>query len=180
MANKIVILKYVYYGITIVSLVVIAISIKYLLGGYEPLKVESIGPSEFTVAGSMFEGKENSTAHQESIATIQNYIEAGKLKGEFTVIHYPQADAQAGYQQFIGAVLTGNVFTFPSSLQIKEYETPDALGLEVEMHPLFRPSVDEIKKLMVDFYPNEDISANPIVEINKSDSHKVGWYMPLP
>ncbi len=147
-----VILKYVYYGITIVSVVVVGLSIKYLLGGYEEINIVEGGSVEHTIAGKFLRGKDLEEDREAIRQTSREELAKGRLKGQLASIYYYPDTLQAGEEiQFVGIAFEGSIVTLPAGFEVLELEANSSLSTLLTMNSIFRPRSIDVWGNMVDY-----------------------------
>jgi hypothetical protein len=155
-------LKYVYYASSIVSVVVISLSVKYVLGGYEPIKVVDCGKIDFSIAGYNLSGV-NFDDHSkiDSITThLAQLIEVGAMQGEVSVLY--EVKGQELKPVFAGIIVTSNVTTMPSSMSIHVLKHDRSLCTGTSMHPWVRPSRSELLELFDAHSQTNGLSENQL------------------
>ncbi|MEQ9426187.1 MAG: hypothetical protein RJQ09_17315 [Cyclobacteriaceae bacterium] len=141
--------KYFWHAITLLSLIVIATSIYYLLGGFKEFELKAYKGIEYDVAGVEFEGKYNDPKIEELFKQAKELVFSNEVGGTLCVIDY--LDATAEEQQvhyFIGAILKNRVTELPPGYTVRKISSRGMLSITLDSHPLVRPKKDDIEARM--------------------------------
>ena len=145
-----VLLKYIYHAITVVSLVVVGLSVKYLLGGYDEIIIKESDAIDYVIAGRYIDhtwSDEDKESWQEELT---GRITGGKMKGRQVVIaFFPDSLKTASPVRFSGIAMGGNIVTIPPGYQVVDINEPKGLETLLRMHPLVRPELSEVRAKMI-------------------------------
>lgn len=137
---------YIYYGLSLVSLVVIAISIKYLLGGYNEIVIRKGGAIDFTIAGkyvTISDTKQFGELNYE----LDQLTESGKLVGEMTQV-YTFEGTLIDAEVFVGILFPNNIISLPGWMEVVPFKFEQQLSCELKMHSLVRPSREKMLQML--------------------------------
>ena len=139
-------LTYVYYGITAVSIAVMFLSVKYLLGGYQDVVISLSDGINYIIAGKYVD--ESWTDEQQSAykAELEEKLNSSKTKNRIVeVAFFPDSVASVSSSRFIGIAMQGNVVTIPAGYKVIDIQESEALAAILTMHPWVRPSLKDIR-----------------------------------
>lgn len=173
---KAVYLKYVYYASSIVSIIVITLSIKYVLGGYEPLRVVNCGKIDFSIAGYDISAKQYADHSKIDSITLQldQQLKSGTMKGEISVLY--EVKDQELVPSFVGLIVTSNVTTMPASMDIRSLKREKSLCLSTSMHAWVRPSRIQLLKLFDDYTEANQLPDSQLFLVVRGDEHTRSYF----
>ncbi|MEM8895795.1 MAG: hypothetical protein AAGC88_14535 [Bacteroidota bacterium] len=136
-------LTYIYYAITAVSVVVLFLSVKFLLGGYDEIV---IGPSEeinYVIAGKYVD--ENWS--EDEIDTFKGELseKTSSSTKMVEVVFFPDSISGVASTSFLGIAMQGNIVTIPAGYEVIDIYEKEGLETTLMMHPLVRPSITDIR-----------------------------------
>ncbi|GEM_PF-7124326 len=143
-------LTYVYYGITAVSIVVVILSVKYLLGGYDKVSIVSSEAIDYVIAGKYIDDwsdEEKQAFEQE----LNDRLVDGKMRGKMIeVLFFSDSLDKAVPTEFMGIAMQGSIVTIPSGYKVVDIYEPEALEVLLTMHRWVRPSYQDLRNQMED------------------------------
>lgn len=141
--------KYFYYTIIIISLATIAFSIYYQLGGLKKLEVNAYPQVNYSLAGVEFQGRFDDPEIKRIYNEAKDFIQNGQIKGTLSVIDYlDEALGEKEVHFFVGIILDEKVTELPTNYQVKKVEARGVLGILMDIHPLVRPTKNEIEGMI--------------------------------
>ncbi len=144
-----VLLKYVYYGITVVSLIVLGLSVKYLLGGYDEIIIEETDAINYVIAGKYVDQQWTDEEVETWDLELSSKLEEGKVKGRIaSIAFFPDSMKTASAVRFSGIAMQGNIVTIPSGYKVVDIYEPKGLKTLLKMNPLVRPTLEELRSIM--------------------------------
>lgn len=139
--------KYIYWGISFFSIIVILFSIYYQLGGFDEIKAGRSSSSSYSIAGQWVRGKAVRKEEGKIFYNLKERIEAEELKGILTLIDFKGDTLEEGeVSHFIGVILDKEITALPSGLEIIELEAKTTYKASLTMHPLVMPNTRAVEK----------------------------------
>lgn len=143
-------LKYVYYGITAVSIVVLGLSVKYLLGGYDEIVIEETEDINYVIAGKYIEKTWSDDQKEAWEQELSSRLSEERVKGKkVEVVFFPDSLEAASGTRFSGIAMSGNIVTIPPGYQVIDMYEPNGLKTLLRMNSIVRPSIEKLRKMMV-------------------------------
>jgi hypothetical protein len=173
---KAVYLKYVYYASSVVSIIVISLSIKYVLGGYEPIKVVDCGKIDFSIAGYDISGAQYLDHAKIDSITIQlaQQLASGDMQGEVSVLY--KVHDQELIPSFVGLIVTSNVTTMPASMTIRSLKKDRSLCMSTSMHAWVRPSRPQLLKLFDEHTQVNELPISNLFLVVRGEQHQRSYF----
>lgn len=142
-------LKYVYYGITVVSLIVLGLSVKYLLGGYDEILIEEVEAINYVIAGKYVDEQWSDDEKDAWNQELLGKLDEGKIKGKIVAItFFPDTLQTASTTRFSGIAMEGNIVTIPPGYQVVDMYEQSGLKTLLKMSPLVRPTLVELRSML--------------------------------
>lgn len=136
--------RYKYYGISAISLLIIAFSIYYLLGGTKDFVVAESGGAVYDIVGKPYKGRYSADSARVIFEDLRSKVQTGEWTGDLVEIAYsPETGDQVN--QFFGVLLRGTVTEIQGNYQLKRIRPPQILQVRLGMHPLVRPSREKVE-----------------------------------
>ncbi len=143
-----------YLGVIAASLTIIGFSLNYFykqMGGYDELNVITLEPVNRTIVGTSYRGKAQTPVYEELVANCVDQIRNNKLDGVLTIISHKHDTLEANeVNLFVGISLNSAMAEIPYDFEVKELESKDRYAVMLSMHPMVRPSVNKVEKLIID------------------------------
>jgi hypothetical protein len=140
----------IFYGsLIVVFITIISLSIYYLLGGYNEMKLYRAEPENRVLFGKFFD-----TVHDSQFAShgskCRQMIEEGSINGRLTVMLYPNDSLKdSELDRFVGISTTEEMVEVPSDFEIIEIDLPERIVLEMaDMHLLVQPRPDKVEEMI--------------------------------
>ncbi|MEQ6118868.1 hypothetical protein [Reichenbachiella sp. MALMAid0571] len=144
--------KYLYWLVSIVSIVTITISVYYSLGGFEEIKVVKSGNNIYNVAGKEYKGRIKNDSVNIVFNEIRSLVVDGKINGEMCVVNYHDEGLNNNeIHQFIGILLGDEISEIPSGLTVREIKAATTFKVGLGMHPLVMSNTKKIEATIQDY-----------------------------
>ena len=135
-------------------MVVIFISIKYVLGGYEEIVIRKGDAIDFTIAGN-YTRLSDSKRVAEIMQAVEDLVAKGKVTGEIAHVHLSSTE---NHDLFLGILFAINIISIPSGMEVAAFKFKAQLSLELTMHSLFRPKRSEVKQLFKNYADEKQLT----------------------
>ena len=143
-------LKYLYYSIIVVSLLIILFSVYYQLGGFREMEVNAFEGADYAIAGKEFKGTYNDPQIEELYNSVKEKISTGEIKGILSLIDYTGTDSESNeVHYFIGILLLNKVTELPVDYRVRKIKSRGILGVHLDVHPIVRPPKDDIESKII-------------------------------
>lgn len=141
--------KYLYWGVSVIFLLGIGLSIYSLLGGFDEVQIASSPNNSYSIAGKLVAGERMHSVEGKTFREVREMLQEGKLKGDLCLIDYRDDTlAEGAIKRFIGVVLNNEVSGIPSGFQVIEIHAPKSYKAALSMHPLVMPNSEKIEKAL--------------------------------
>lgn len=143
--------KRIYLAIIVGCLSIIAVSVYYVLGGFEKPQVFVFEGAERTVIGKHYIGKYRPKHINGLLQETKMQIDSGQLQGQLTLIEY--LDENIGRDSthlFIGASIDEirSILEIPSGFTYEEFRTSQIYRVFITQNVWVRPQPTEIRSLI--------------------------------
>ena len=137
---------YFYFSIIILSVLIIAFTVYFHLGGLKEIQVRAYPEVNYSLAGTEFKGNYDDPEIQVLYKKAKELVLSGDINGILSVIDYPDLDlGEKEVRLFIGIILKEKITEIPTNYKVRKIESRGALGVELDMHPFVRPTKDDIE-----------------------------------
>ncbi|MFY0651218.1 MAG: hypothetical protein JXQ96_04255 [Cyclobacteriaceae bacterium] len=143
--------KYLYWLVSIISLVIITLSIYQYLGGFDEIRVVQSSNNTYSVAGKEFKGRQRSDSLNLLFREIKSLILNKELNGDLCIINYPKSDDENEIHQFVGVLMSDDIAEIPTGLKVIEYESETTFKVGLGMHPLVMPNSDKVEEIITQY-----------------------------
>lgn len=143
--------KRIYLTIIILSLVIIAVSTYYTLGGFDPVDVFVMEGKSRTVIGNEYIEKFEPSTFKQKMDSARSAINSGVLDGMLTVVFYENEMIGAdSVHYFLGASKDqiSDVLKLPAGYEYQEFKTDKVFKVFITQHWLVRPSPAEVAEIV--------------------------------
>ena len=164
-----------YLGIIFISVLVIGYTLYYFykdMGGFNEIEVVELEPITRTIAGSSYVGKAQTPEYEALVAKCVDQIKNNQLKGVLTIItHKHDTLENTEMNIFVGITLQSSMAEIPYDFEVKELTSNERYAVNLTMHPMVRPSVEEVEDLLIQHAQNQSKSLLPLfVELYNMDN----------
>lgn len=136
----------IYWAISFVSLLAIAMSSYHLLGGFEDFDVFRSNNNHYTIAGKWVSGLGVYQDEKDTFREMGQLILDGKLKGVLCMIDYqPDTLERHEVHRFIGVLIDEEMFLVPSGLEIQEIKAETSFMSALTMHTMVMPNTKTVR-----------------------------------
>ncbi len=146
-------MRVVYGGLIVLFIGVIGLSLYQLysnLGGTAPVEIVLEEPIKRTVVGKMFKTRYTDKQIEAHFVKCRELIENNDISGDLIVITYLQDSVEGNYvEQFIGISLAENMAEIPIDFEVEEYQSKKRYVAHLTMHPLVRPTPEQIENEII-------------------------------
>lgn len=143
--------KRIYLAIIVSCLAIIAVSVYYVLGGFEKPQVFVFEGGDRTVIGKHYIGKYRPKEINSLLQETKMLIDSGKLQGQLTVIEYlDETIGKDSTHLFIGGAIDEirSILEIPSGLTYEEFRTKQIYRVFITQNEWVRPQPTEIRSLI--------------------------------
>lgn len=166
-------LKYVYYSISLVSLVVILLSGKYFLGGYDKIVIQEGGEIDLALAIMV----KSTTTNGSDPKNFQETTIKGKLTGDkIILLEWDETGEMVKYE---GIVLSGKIVSIPAGMEVKTLKFSNHVHTNLTMHQLVRPKEAVIFDKMKKFAWKNSMVVHPQMIIFSPEEKSNRYIVPI-
>ncbi|PIB33965.1 hypothetical protein BFP72_00205 [Reichenbachiella sp. 5M10] len=141
--------KYIYWGISLLSLSVILMSIYYFLGGFQPFELASSSNNSYSIAGKYIQGKRMHVEEGRLFNDVRGLLQTKKLNGDLCMVDYrPDTLEDGEILRFIGVLLGDDISAIPSGYQVIELRSAKSYKAALTMHPLVMPNAHHVEEAL--------------------------------
>ncbi len=144
-----------YLVIIFLSLAVIGYTLFHFykqMGGFDELQVVELEPIKRTIVGSSYQGKAQTPKYEELVAKCVDQIKNNQLKGVLTIVSHKHDTLENNEMNiFVGVTLQSTMAEIPYDFEVKEFTSNKRYAVYLSMHPVVRPSVERVEKLLEDY-----------------------------
>ena len=175
LAMKIKDMRIIYGGLILLFVGVIAISLFQLyknMGGMDEVKIEIAPAIKRNMVGKTFKTRYTDKKIEEHFLKCRSLIENKKISGDLIVITYLQDSIEGNYvEQFVGIALAEDVAEIPVDFDMLEYQSKQRYLASLNMHPLVRPTPEQIEERIYERAQTEKNTLRPfIMETHHQDN----------
>jgi len=144
--------KYLYWSLSFFSLLGISMSIYFILGGFESIRVVRSNNNHYSIAGKTIRGIGTYEEEKMLWEEVKGLIDSKKLLGDLCVINYtPDTLQRHEVFRVVGVLLNEDVALIPAGYSVTEIEAETSFLAALTMHPLVRPNSDRMNSLLTSF-----------------------------
>lgn len=117
------------------------------MGGLEEVQIQITPPIKRTVVGKTFKTRYTDKLIEEHFVKCRALIENNHINGDLIVITFVTDSTGGNYvEQFVGIALEEEMAEIPVDFEVIEYQSKDRYCAFLTMHPLVRPTPEQIEK----------------------------------
>ena len=164
--------KYIYWLVSFVSLMIILLSIYYLLGGFDSVRIERIESGRYSVVGKWVKGSAVRKEESELFSELKQLRQSGTVEGELCLIDF-QNDTLTNHEvvHFMGILLMSDVFKMPQGYEVFEIDAKSTYMAALSMHPLVMPNTGKAQALLEETAAKDSVILDPMtLEIYYEDN----------
>lgn len=171
-------MRILYGGLILLFLGVIGTSLFQLyknMGGLEEVKIEVAPSIKRTVVGKTFKTRYTDKKIEAHFVKCRALIEENRISGDLIVITFLQDSVEGNYvEQFIGIALAEDMAEVPVEFEVMEYHSNERYCALLTMHPLVRPTPEQIEKRIFEKAKTDNRVMRPyVMEIHHKDNSVV-------
>ncbi|WP_109832799.1 hypothetical protein [Reichenbachiella versicolor] len=143
--------KYLYWGISFISITVILFVIYFNLGGFNDVKAGKSSGSKHSIAGKWVIGENVRKKESEVFYTLKQQVELGELQGILCMVDFKNDTLQGNeVAHFFGVILENEVSALPAEFDIIELNAETTYKASLTMHPIVMPNTETVEKQLQD------------------------------
>jgi hypothetical protein len=175
-------MRLVYGALIVLFVAIISGSIYQLysdLGGRNVVAIDLMPAIKRTVVGKHFQTRYTDKQIEAQFVKCRELLEKQQIAGDMIVITYLQDTVEGNYvDQFIGIALHEDMAEIPGDFEVMDLESKERYVVMLKMHPLVRPTPEELEKMVFSLAAKDGRKLLPMVmEIHYADNSMAleGW-----
>ncbi|MDE0472766.1 MAG: hypothetical protein OXH57_12585 [Ekhidna sp.] len=141
----------IYLAIIVISLSIISVSLYYVLGGFDPIKIYFFDGTTRTVIGREYVLPDDNKYFQHQMDSIKSDMSDGNLRGMLTAVVYQDEELQDSIRYFIGASQDSirGVARVPAGFDYRQFRTRKIYKIFITQSHWISPTPQKMEELML-------------------------------
>ncbi|MBK6266502.1 hypothetical protein JKA74_15765 [Marivirga sp. S37H4] len=150
--------------IIVASIIILAILIYYILGGFKPVEKALVENTSIRILGTHYEGEIGSDSLQKLFMQARGLVETEANATSIAIAYFGEANTESGQvSNFIGANVTGQIKgSTPDYWEYKNFTAPKSVKGCIEANILVMPTPEDMLDELKHFASEQEVSADTV------------------